>query len=83
MTTATTTTTTDATTATTTTTDAPTGSSNSTQEFVYAVGGVGIAFAIIKVRILIGGGTRGAKGATAPQISKYMLSPPPDFHIRN
>ena len=51
MTTATTTTTTDATTATTTTTDAPTGSSNSTQEFVYAVGGVGIAFAIIKVRI--------------------------------
>ena len=34
-------------------TDAPTPSGNITQEFVYAVGGVGIAFAIIKVCIIL------------------------------
>ena len=33
--------------------------------------------------MIIGGGTRGAEGATAPQIPKYMLLAPPDFHTRN
>ena len=35
--------------------------------------------------LFIGGGTRGAKGATAPPDSKIYAfgPPPPDFHTRN
>ena len=36
-----------------------------------------------KLMLFVGGGTRGAGGATAPQISKYILSAPPDFKTRN
>ena len=32
---------------------------------------------------IIGGGTRGPGGPRPPQISKYMLSAPPDFKTRN